>query len=201
MNRIFIFVLGLSIASTSFSIAQAQPQPAPAAAHPVVTALSKEGVNKGCLPKAEQVSRFLTGGGNTGAFILLPTSGRDKNAFSISFEILEKDVLSYATASFAPDGAGGCHAQYEIVTHWRRTCDEVWKAVVPQLKAEGQIRKTIHVMGGLGDDAKMFLVPTDGGLTCLAIKKEMLFVAKTTAPKPAVVADDSAAKALKRKKP
>ena len=34
--------------------------------------------------------------------VFLAACGCAKNAFSISFEILEKDVLSYATASFAP---------------------------------------------------------------------------------------------------
>lgn len=162
-------------------------KPVPVASeHPVVAALIKEGVSKDCLARADQVAKFLTGDGDTGAFVFIPKNEKGRNGFSVSFEIMAKDVLSYATASFAPDGAGNCHAHYETVTYWLRSCDETWKTVIPQARPENKIRSAIHVMGGIGDNARIFLVPVGGGAGCIAIKKEMLYAVDKPLPESAV---------------
>lgn len=180
-----LYQLFLFLAAWSFSFVQAEDLK-PSTLHPVTEVLAKAGA-KDCVARAEQVVRFLTSdaGIEVGAFVFMPTGkqGNDADAISVSFEILSKAGTTYATASFVSPGPGRCHALYETVTHWDASCADVYSKRFSQTKVAGVIRKQINVLTGIGDDARIFLVPNAKG--CLVIKKEVIRHPNTTPAKPA----------------
>lgn len=142
--------------------------------HPVTEVLLKAGL-KDCAERSDQISSFLTSGTGTtsGAFIFLPTAkDASTDSISVSFEIQTPQSLGYATASFSQTSDKECHAVYETVTHWDAPCQDVYALGYAQNKPAGAIHKRIDILTGLGEDARIFLMPGSKG--CVVIKKEML---------------------------
>ena len=137
----------------------------------VAQAAQKAGVND-CLGRINQVSSFLTTGAEqSGASLMVSPQKPNETLSSLAFEIKSPQVLSYASADFAPL-AGGCGATYEAVTHWQNSCKDVATKGYAQLKFIGAIQSNILVLEG-GPQLRVFLMPAGKG--CVAIKKEVVY--------------------------
>jgi hypothetical protein len=143
----------------------------PAQLNVVAQAAQKAGVND-CLARINQVSSFLTTGAEqSGASLTVSPQTPNEHTSSIAFEIKSPQVLSYASADFAPL-ANGCGATYEAVTHWQNSCKDVASKGYAQLKFIGVIQSSILVLEG-GPQLRVFLMPAGKG--CVAIKKEVVY--------------------------
>ena len=147
------------------------PVPDPGPLNSVAQAAKKAGVSD-CLARINQISTFLTNGSQqSGASLLLSPQAPNDHISSLSFEIKAPQVLSYASADFAPT-VSGCGASYEAVTHWQNSCKDVATKGYEQLKYIGAIQSNILVLEG-GPQLKVFLMPAGKG--CVAIKKEIVY--------------------------
>jgi hypothetical protein len=143
----------------------------PAQLNAVAQAAQKAGVND-CLGRINQVSGFLTTGAEqSGASLTVSPQTPNEHTSSVAFEIKSPQVLSYASADFAPL-ANGCGATYEAVTHWQNSCKDVASKGYAQLKFIGVIQSSILVLEG-GPQLRVFLMPAGKG--CVAIKKEVVY--------------------------
>lgn len=154
----------------------AQQAPAPAAAasapagpNPVTAALQKAGVQR-CSAQIQKVTNFFTTGAKVGTTVFPAASNPDDSLISISSEIQAGNVLTYASANFAPR-ADGCSAEYEQVTHWQNTCEQVYAAQFTAFKAMGVIQAVVRVYYNT-PGTRIMMVPTGTG--CVVIKKEVL---------------------------
>lgn len=137
----------------------------------VAQAAQKAGL-RDCVPRINQVSNFLTAGAQqSGASMSISPQAPNEHIASIAFEIKSPQVLSYATADFAPLPTG-CGASYEAVTHWQNSCKDVASKGYAQLKFIGAIQNNILVLEG-GPQLRVFLMPAGKG--CVAIKKEVVY--------------------------
>ncbi|OYV15534.1 MAG: hypothetical protein CG439_2546 [Methylococcaceae bacterium NSP1-2] len=137
----------------------------------VAQAAQKAGISD-CLGRINQVSNFLTAGSQqSGASLSVSPQTPNEHTASIAFEIKSPQVLSYASADFAPL-ANGCGGTYEAVTHWQNSCKDVASKGYAQLKFIGVIQSSILVLEG-GPQLRVFLMPAGTG--CVAIKKEVVY--------------------------
>lgn len=148
-----------------------KPPENPGPLNVVAQAAQKAGVND-CLARINQVSNFLTAGSQqSGVSMVIPPQLPNERISSMAFEIKSPQVLSYASADFAPS-ASGCGATYEAVTHWQNSCKDVASKGYAQLKFIGAIQSNILVLDG-GPQLRVFLMPAGKG--CVAIKKEVVY--------------------------
>lgn len=125
-----------------------------------------------CLGRINQVSNFLVSGSQqSGASLIIPQQAANERMTSIAFEIKTPQVLSYASAEFAPL-ATSCGGTYETVTHWQNSCKDVANKGYAKLKFVGAIQSSILVLEG-GPQLRVFLMPAGSG--CVAIKKEVVY--------------------------
>lgn len=160
---------------------QAQPPKQPVAAQPAPTGSAVNSITQGavkagvlgCASRINQVSNFLTGGvPDFGAIMFAPQTEPDQQMFSVSMELPIKDSpTTYASASFAPNQAGGCGGMYESVTYWPQGCGEVASKNFGALKKVMTLSKSVSVLDG-GASMKIFLMPAATG--CISIKKELI---------------------------
>jgi hypothetical protein len=184
-----IFSMSIMVSSCAKDLGlsgnDSQPSPVPAATAPtakkavensgplnsVAQAAQKAGITD-CLGRINQVSNFLTAGAKqSGASLSVAPQKPNENLSSLAFEIKSPQVLSYASADFAPL-ANGCSASYEAVTHWQNSCKDVATKGYAQLKFIGAIQGNILVLEG-GPQLRVFLMPAGNG--CVAIKKEVVY--------------------------
>lgn len=137
----------------------------------IAQAAQKAGVVN-CLERINQVSNFLVAGSEkSGASLSVSPQAPNEHTASIAFEIKSPQVLSYASADFAPL-ANSCGGTYESVTHWQNSCNDVASKGYAQLKPIGRIQSNILVLQG-GPQLRVFLMPAGKG--CVAIKKEVVY--------------------------
>ncbi len=152
----------------------AAQQAAPRAASAVsgVTEAAVRGGVLACARRIEQVSKYLTGSNQSGAYLFLPAQRPDHTVFSASFELQPAAASGpmYASASFSPDAEGGCGAVYDAVEYSTRACAEVQKTAFPAVKSAAPLRKDISIMDA--GAVKIFFMPAGSG--CVIIKKEVL---------------------------
>ncbi len=158
----------------------ALPAPAPAAAQagkpqaravsPITEAAVRGGVLT-CAKRIEQVTKYLTDGTQSGAFLFIPKTQPDQGIFSASIEVAgQTGTPIYASASFAPLANGQTGAVYDAVEYVAQTCDFVEKNVFKDLKRAGILRKDIVMLDGIA--TRVFLMPAGAG--CVVIKKEVV---------------------------
>ncbi|CAG1023475.1 hypothetical protein DOJK_02393 [Patescibacteria group bacterium] len=153
------------------SVSKKPPVADPGPLNSVAQAVQKAGVSD-CLARINQVSTFLTNGSQqSGVSLSLSPQVPNDHISSLSFEIKSPQVLSYASADFAPT-VSGCGASYEAITHWQNNCKDVATKGYAQLKFIGAIQSNILVLEG-GPQLKVYLMPAGKG--CVAIKKEVVF--------------------------
>lgn len=126
-----------------------------------------------CIPRINQVSNFATTGSErSSGYLLLPGGNPDQMLISAALEVQSKNAPPvYFSASFAPNQANGCGAEYESVTFWEDKCEQVADKQYPSLKRTGELLKDILVLDG-GRFMKVFLMRAGKG--CVSIKKELV---------------------------
>lgn len=146
----------------------------PAAAK--VNGLAQAAANAGvvdCIGRIQQVSDFLTStGGKSGAFLFVAPTDANQHLASSSFEVQTGGASTYASASFAPNGQGGCGALYETVAYWGNRCDEVAASAFAGFTPAGKLSDSIIMLAG-APSVRVFLLPAGHG--CLSIKKEVIY--------------------------
>ena len=153
------------------TVAKKPPAENPGPLNAVAQAAQKAGLTD-CLGRINQVSNFLTAGAQqSGASLSISPQAPNERMASLAFEIKSPQVLSYASADFAPLPSG-CSATYEAVTHWQNNCKDVATKGYAQLKLIGAIQNNILVLEG-GPQLRVFLMPAGKG--CVAIKKEVVY--------------------------
>lgn len=142
------------------------------ALNPVAQAAQKAGVVT-CLERINQVANFLTtGDAQSGAALSIPPQNANERMVSAAFEIQTPQVLSYASAEFAPL-ASGCGGTYEAVVYWNNSCDAVASKAFSQFKRVGAIKNSILALQGSSTQLRVFLMPAGSG--CVSIKKEIVY--------------------------
>ena len=94
----------------------------------------------------------------------------DDSLVSISSEIISGNTITYASANFAPR-ADGCSAEYEQVSHWSNTCDEVFTVHYISFKPMGVLQQQIKVFY-TNPATRVMMIPAGTG--CVVIKKEIV---------------------------
>ena len=159
-----------------FEAKAAKPAEAPRAAEParlnaLAEAASKAGV-RNCVDSINKVGNFLTADAQAGAHVFLSGKDANQHVFSGSMEVVNQNVSSYASASFAASGPSGCDAMYEAVSYWNAGCDEVAAKVFSGFKPTGPLKKSIQALAA-GENVRVYLMPAGAG--CVSVKKEMLY--------------------------
>jgi hypothetical protein len=167
-------LLLLGVLQTAMPTAYAEDAPAQnpeAAAKPnkVTQAALAQGVIS-CIPRINQVSRYLGYTDNMGAVILAPPAQADQKMIPIIMEVPSENNTAYVAAEFAPNQANGCGATFDAVVYWPEKCEAV-SSRFTGYKKEGTLSKSISVLGA-GLYNKVFLMPAGEG--CISIKKELV---------------------------
>ena len=190
INRLNIafFAVGMAIAAHAVAadkqpsprVAQVLPKPvstAPAAQKDgnAEKALAQAAQNAGlltCKPLAEQVNRYLIANSiSTGMLFAAPEKANTR-IFSSSIEIQSKEILTYSSANFSPNGDVGCGVSYDAVTYWKDSCADVASKELKTLKPLGPLGNQISMLDG-GPTMRIFLMPAGTG--CVQIKKEIIY--------------------------
>lgn len=152
----------------AFSQAQEEGQ----ALNPVGRALAEKGAET-CAPRAHELTNYMGFGTGAGVNLLLPNKDPDKRIAPVAMEVLTEETGSvYVSATFAPDGSGGCGATYDAVSYWPQSCDSLKAGRFDNTEDEGVIKERIRVLNS-GPVSRIFLMPAGEG--CVAIKKEMVY--------------------------
>lgn len=176
ITRFLTRFFGLALCATAVQAAgPTKPVAAPVdnKSHPLVQLLGEKNV-RGCESRVEQVGKFLTQNSEqAGAFVFLNPKDTSRFPVSASLEIRGRGLTSYATTTFDQSPGGQCAALYETVVYWKQTCTEVATTEFKGSKPEGKLRQEISILGGIGDTARIFLLPAGSG--CVSIKKEIVY--------------------------
>lgn len=173
MMRVWLFFLLAAASAAVHAAGPTAPAPAVPKAHPLLQLLGEKHV-RGCEPRVEQVGKFLTQNSEqAGAFVFLNPKDQSRFPVSASLEIRGRGLTSYATTTFDQSPNGQCAALYETVVYWPRACAEVAATEFKGSKSEGKLRQEIAILGGIGDTARIFLLPAGSG--CVSIKKEIVY--------------------------
>ena len=138
----------------------------------IATMMFATGV-RNCAARVDQVSNFLTKGTRSSALVFLPEKDPDNSMISVSLEVQGEGIpRAYASATFSPNTAIGCSAEYETVQYWPEPCTVVatrqFKGAVPAGSMGGEIG-----IFNIGPLARVFLMRATSS-SCVSIKKEIL---------------------------
>ena len=129
--------------------------------------------NRSCRSLSEQVNRYLTTDSiNTSGILFTAPENSNTRIISSSIEIENKQGLSYASTTYAPNNDSGCGVAYDTVTYWSESCNDVYSKTLREIRIIGTLGTKIYVLDG-GTAMRMFLMPAGSG--CVQIKKEVLF--------------------------
>jgi len=152
----------------------AAPQPAAPSSASAVSAITEAAVRGGvlaCARRIEQVSKYLTAGTQSGAYMFLPAKQPDQSLFSVSMELQGQNAAPlYASASFSPGADGGCSGVYDAVEYSPRSCADVQKSAFPSAKPAAAVKKDIGMLSA--GAVRVFFMTAGSG--CVIIKKEVV---------------------------
>jgi len=138
----------------------------------VATSMFAAGV-RNCAARIDQVANFLTKGTQSSALLFLPEREPDNTMVSVSAEVqAEGFPRAYASATFSPNTAIGCAAEYETVQYWNESCSSVVAKVFKGAPASGPLGTEIGILT-IGPSARVFLLRATN-TSCVTIKKEVL---------------------------
>lgn len=130
------------------------------------------GVRK-CAERIDLVANFLTQNTQSSALAFLPDRDPDNSMFSVSFEVkAESAPRAYASATFSPNTAIGCAAEYEAVQYWGESCAAVAAKTFKGATATGLIGTDVSILS-IGPAARVFLMRATAN-SCVTIKKEIV---------------------------
>jgi hypothetical protein len=138
----------------------------------VATQVFAAGV-RNCAARADQVMNFLTKGTQSSALLFLPEREPDNTMISVSAEVQAEGVpRAYASATFSPNTAIGCAAEYETVQYWSESCNMVAAKNFKGSPSSGPLGAEIGILT-IGPSARVFLLRATS-TSCVTIKKEVL---------------------------
>jgi hypothetical protein len=138
----------------------------------VATQVFASGV-RNCAARVDQVTNFLTKGTQSSALLFLPDREPDNAMISVAAEVLAEGFpRAYASASFSPNTAIGCAAEYETVQYWPESCNIVAAKQFKGAPASGPLGAEIGILT-IGPSARVFLMRATS-TSCVTIKKEVL---------------------------
>ena len=138
----------------------------------VATQVFSAGV-RNCAARVDQVTNFLTKGTQSSALLFLPERDPDNMMISVSAEVqAEGFPRAYASATFSPNTAIGCAAEYETVQYWPETCNIVAAKYFKGAPASGPLGTEIGILT-IGPSARVFLLRATS-TSCVTIKKELV---------------------------
>ena len=160
-------------APTPASLGTVAPPAAAASAaggfNAVTSTLQKAGVVR-CSKQIQKVTDFLASKSHIGTMVFPTASNPDDSLVSISSEIISGTTLTYASANFAPRADGGS-AEYEQVSHWSNSCDDVFTVNYINFKPMGVLQQQITVFY-TNPATRVMMIPAGTG--CVVIKKEIV---------------------------
>ena len=125
-----------------------------------------------CKPLAEQVNRYLIANSISSGMLFAAPEKANTRISSSSIEIQSKEILTYGSANFSPNGDVGCGVSYDAVTYWKDSCADVASKELKTLKPLGPLGNQISMLDG-GPTMRIFLMPAGTG--CVQIKKEIIY--------------------------
>lgn len=156
-----------AVPSTPQAAVQAGSRP-----HPITLAAAQQGVLS-CSGRINQVVNALGVTDKSGVALLLPPAQQDQRLVPLVLEMpTTQGGSAYISATFAPNQANGCGANYDAVVYWPKSCDEVTQQSYASLKLLGRLIKDVVMLDG-GTNMKVFLLPA-GAAGCISIKREIL---------------------------
>jgi len=156
-----------SVTSSPQAAAQAASRP-----HPITLAATQQGVLS-CSGRINQVVNALGVTDKSGVALMLPPAQQDQRLVPLVLEMsTTQGGSAYISATFAPNQANGCGANYDAVVYWPKSCNEVAQQSYASLKLLGRLKKDVVMLDG-GVNMKVFLLPA-GPAGCISIKREIL---------------------------
>jgi hypothetical protein len=138
----------------------------------VATAMFAGGV-RNCAPRVDQVANFLSKGTVASALVFLPEREQDNSMVTVSMEVQTENLPRiYASATFSPNTAIGCAAEYESVQYWPESCSAVAAKTFRGAVPSGTLGTEINILQ-IGPSARVFMMRTTP-TSCVTIKKELL---------------------------
>ena len=128
---------------------------------------------RNCSQRIDLVTNFLTKGTQSSALVFLPDKDPDNSMVSVSMEVKTETLpRAYASATFSPNTAIGCAAEYETVQYWSESCTAVAAKTFKGATPTGSIGSEISILT-IGPAARVFLMRSTA-TSCVTIKKEVL---------------------------
>ena len=128
---------------------------------------------RNCSQRIDLVTNFLSKGTQSSALVFLPDKDPDNNMVSVSMEVKTEGLpRAYASATFSPNTAIGCAAEYETVQYWNESCTAVAAKTFKGATPSGSIGSEISILT-IGPAARVFLMRSTN-TSCVSIKKEVL---------------------------
>jgi hypothetical protein len=128
---------------------------------------------RSCAQRINLVTNFLTTGTQSSALLFLPDRDPDNSMVSASMEVKTEGVPRiYASATFSPNTASGCAAEYETVRYFNESCAVVAAKEHKGATPSGTLGGEIEILT-IGPAARVFLIPATKK-SCISIKKEVV---------------------------
>jgi hypothetical protein len=138
-----------------------------------VASIAFEAGARSCARRIDLVTNFLTRGTQSSALLFLPQADPDNSMVSASMEVKTESLpRAYASATFSPNTAIGCAAEYETVQYWSESCNAVAAKTFKGATPSGYIGGEIEILT-IGPTARVFLMRSTS-TSCVSIKKEVL---------------------------
>ena len=128
---------------------------------------------RSCAQRINLVTNFLSTGTQSSALLFLPDRDPDNSMVSASMEVKTKGAARiYASATFSPNTASGCAAEYETVRYFDESCDAVVAKEHKGATPSGTLGDEIEILT-IGPAARVFLIRATKK-SCISIKKEVV---------------------------
>ena len=128
---------------------------------------------RNCSQRIDLVTNFLTKGTQSSALVFLPDREPDNGMVSVSMEVKTEGLpRAYASATFSPNTAIDCAAEYETVRYWNESCSAVAAKEHKGATPSGSVGSEISILT-IGPAARVFLMCATA-TSCVTIKKEVV---------------------------
>jgi hypothetical protein len=163
------FTLSAMVAAACFSSAvsaQGQTQPS-ASINPITSAAVQMGALT-CGARIEQVTNYLGVTADTRAMIHPPQGAPDTVGIGLAMTVTTDGVTGLATADFFPF-AGGCVANYTLVTNFEDSCDAVRARTLSEDAAGTQLGDSATAYNG-PNSVRLYFIDRPSGCTVTKIE-------------------------------
>lgn len=165
----------MALGSVGLALAQTVPgkSPSPVAPPGTLELLTAASGTASCVPLAREVGVPLLGLPGTHAAVpMQPPQPQDGRMVSTTVERHDPDNSTRIVSTWlAPTAGGGCDVGYEVVTFWKKSCQDVMqldmgvnKTVVIARDVQVVVHKPNH---------HLYLMRVPGG--CVSINKEVIY--------------------------